>query len=341
MEFRAHGANPDKLYEQFGVAMPERVFDFSTNTNAVPRGPGFAPDIHAALEDYPDDGCCELRRLIAAQTGAAEEEILATSGANEGIYLLASILADRRNLICQPVYGEYARALAGFGNKAENISDLFETELPHGAAVWLCNPCNPTGAYIEERRLDPFIKSHPDNFFIIDEAYRDFVWGRKTEARPAAAENAVRLRSLTKTYCLCGARIGYILAASALIERLKARQPSWSVPNLAQQAALFYMKDETLAERTRLFYAAEMPRLIAAVEAAGFQTLPTSANFFLMETEDDEALIAFLLKKGVVVRHTRNFPGLDGRFVRIAARAPEENDILTAALRAFRAEASQ
>ena len=40
MKWRAHGANPEKLYKQFGIKMPESVLDFSTNTNVLrPKRP--------------------------------------------------------------------------------------------------------------------------------------------------------------------------------------------------------------------------------------------------------------------------------------------------------------
>ena len=171
--------------------------------------------------------------------------------------------------------------------------------------------------------------------FIIDEAYRDFLWKKMPPQVSAAPRNVVRMRSLTKFYDLCGARLGCVLADSAIIEKLRARQPGWSVSTFAQQAALFFMRDETLAARTREFYAAQMPRFISAIEGAGFKTLPTETNFFLMETPDDEALMRYLLLRGIVVRHTRNFAGLDGRYVRIASRAPEQNDSLVRALEAY------
>ena len=115
MEFRLHGTNPEKLYELFGLQMPERLYDFSTNTNAVAQRGGFVPDLRAALEDYPDDECLALRALLAEATGAAPENILVTSGSNESIYLIASYEAARENRILQPVYGEYLRALKNFG----------------------------------------------------------------------------------------------------------------------------------------------------------------------------------------------------------------------------------
>ena len=336
MEFRLHGANPEKLYELFGLQMPERLYDFSTNTNAVAQRGGFAPDLRAALEDYPDDECLALRALLAEATGAAPENILVTSGSNESIYLIASYEAARENRILQPVYGEYLRALKNFGAAPLNIFDLRAAKLPAEGAVWLCNPCNPTGGFIPDGELDEIAARHPRTLFIVDEAYRDFIWTDETLAPYRPRPNVVRLRSLTKTYNLCGARIGYILADAEMTERLRRRQPSWSVSGLAQQAALFFLADATLLRRTKDYYAAEMPRLISAVNGAGFPTLPSCVNYFLAAVDDDERFIRFMLERGIVVRHTRNFPGLDGRYVRIAARTRPENDILLAAMEDYR-----
>ena len=336
MEFRLHGANPEKLYELFGLQMPERVYDFSTNTNAVAQRGGFAPDLRAALEDYPDDECLALRALLAEATGAAPENILVTSGSNESIYLIASYEAARENRILQPVYGEYLRALKNFGAAPLNIFDLRAAKLPAEGAVWLCNPCNPTGGFIPDGELDEIAARHPRTLFIVDEAYRDFIWTDEALAPYRPRPNVVRLRSLTKTYNLCGARIGYILADAEMTERLRRRQPSWSVSGLAQQAALFFLADATLLRRTKDYYAAEMPRLISAVNRAGFPTLPSCVNYFLAAVDDDERFIRFMLERGIVVRHTRNFPGLDGRYVRIAARTRPENDILLAAMEDYR-----
>ena len=145
----------------------------------------------------------------------------------------------------------------------------------------------------------------------------------------------MRLRSLTKIYDLCGARVGALVSHEAAVEKIKARQPEWSVSGLAQQAALWRAGDETLKARTREYYAREIPRLTAALREAGYAVRPTCANFFLVETPDDEDFIRFMLEHGIVVRHTRNFAGLDGKFVRIAARTKDEDDLLIAAAREY------
>jgi len=142
----------------------------------------------------------------------------------------------------------------------------------------------------------------------------------------------VILRSLTKIFHLCGARLGYVLACRERIEQLKSRQPTWSVNALAQAAGAAFMKDKTFIARTREFYASETPRFIASLRDSGFAVRPTETNFFLIETADDLKLIRALMERGVVVRHTRNFPGLDGRYIRVATRMPEENDFFVRAM---------
>lgn len=335
MEFRAHGANPEKLYAAAGLPTPAKIYDFSTNTNAVPQREGFVPDLRAALEDYPDGDCLALREALAREFGAPAKNILVSSGSNEAIYIIASYAAARENLILQPVYGEYKKALDGYGARTRNIFSLAEAEGARGAAVWLCNPCNPTGALIPGAELDAAAERNPETLFIIDEAYRDFVWTEELPRAPKILPNVVRLRSLTKIYDLCGARVGALVSHEAAVEKIKARQPEWSVSGLAQQAALWRAGDETLKARTREYYAREIPRLTAALREAGYAVRPTCANFFLVEAPDDEDFIRFMLERGIVVRHTRNFAGLDGKFVRIAARTKDEDDLLIAAAREY------
>ena len=335
MEFRAHGANPEKLYAAAGLPTPAKIYDFSTNTNAVPQRGGFVPDLRAALEDYPDGDCLALREALSREFGAPAENILVSSGSNEAIYIIASYAAARENLILQPVYGEYKKALDGYGARTRNIFSLAEAEGAREAAVWLCNPCNPTGALISDAELDAAAERNPETVFIIDEAYRDFVWTEELPRADKIHPNVVRLRSLTKIYDLCGARVGALVSHEAAVEKIKARQPEWSVSGLAQQAALWRAGDETLKRRTREYYAREIPRLTAALREAGYAVRPTCANFFLVEAPDDEDFIRFMLERGIVVRHTRNFAGLDGKFVRIAARTKDEDDLLIAAAREY------
>ncbi|MDR3265838.1 MAG: pyridoxal phosphate-dependent class II aminotransferase [Synergistaceae bacterium] len=339
---RQHGANPEKLYEATGLPLPDKIVDFSTNANVLPWD-GWDElnlDLRRLLSSYPDDEATELRRVIAGREArfvrdCSIENVLIVNGSNEAVCLIASIFGGGRAALWQPVYGEYLRALSARGAEVHGVFDADGP--PEGTEVFfLCNPCNPTGKYVERETLDALFVRHPDTLFVVDEAYVDFLAGEHRRLDFLRFQNLVVLRSLTKIFHLSGARIGYVLAREERIAQLRARQPAWSVNSVAQAAALAFMRDEEFVRRTRAFYATETPRFAAEIEKAGFGVLPTRTNFFLVEVADDQKMIRALLERGLVVRHTRNFPGLDGRYIRVATRAPEENDLLAHALSELR-----
>ncbi|MDR2522314.1 MAG: aminotransferase class I/II-fold pyridoxal phosphate-dependent enzyme [Synergistaceae bacterium] len=316
--------------------MPERVVDFSTNANVLPwRGweTLTALSLPQLLSAYPDDEAEELRAIVAGLESCPIENVLAVNGSNEAVFLLASFFAGKKAAVLQPAYGEYLRALLAHGADVSGVTTL--EHLPEDAeAFFLCNPCNPTGAYIEGGTLEGLFARRPYTLFVVDEAYINFLTGERWKIDFLRYDNVVLLRSLTKIFHLCGARVGYVLAGGKWVGRLKSRQPTWSVNALAQAAAAAFLRDEDFVRETRAFYAAETPRFIAEVERAGFTVVPTRTNFFLINVSrlGDGEVIRALLERGLSVRHTRNFPGLGGRYIRVATRLPGENDLLVRAL---------
>ena len=330
-----HGANPEKLYAALGIPMPERVIDFSTNASVLPWT--LPPlDLQPLVSRYPDSDCLELCRLIAEREGVPVENIIFTNGSNEALYLLASCLMEKRAAVLQPNYPEYARALAAYRVETADIFDL--ADAGNFNAVFLSTPCNPTGAYIRQEELQELAVRTPATLFVVDEAYIDFLIEADRPLWRELPDNLIILRSLTKFYHLSGVRIGYVLAPEAWAERLRARQPSWSVNAVAQTLALAFLQDGDFAQKSRDFYRRQTPRFMETLREAGLNVRPSSVHFFLIETDNDERVLRRLMERGLVVRHTQNFPGLDGRYIRVATRLPEENDRLAEALRILREE---
>ena len=334
---RLHGANPEKLYAAMGLPLPDRVIDFSTNANVLPCPRLPEMDLSRCLAEYPDDEALELRALVAEREGCSVDAVLFTNGSNEAFYLLSSLFAGGTAAVLQPAYGEYRRALEAYGVTTSDLFDLREADGEAFDLVFICNPCNPTGAYIPFEELERRVRENPRTLFAVDQAYSDFLLpdGERTAFDFRSFPNLLILRSLTKLHHLCGARIGYVLASPEWIARLKRRQPTWSVNAIAQRAALSLMQDASYAARTRAFYAAETPRFMESVARSGFRVRPSRVHFFLIEVDDDTRVVRELLKRGLAVRHTRTFPGLDGRCIRVATRLPGENDLLAQALSAL------
>jgi histidinol-phosphate/aromatic aminotransferase/cobyric acid decarboxylase-like protein len=140
------------------------------------------------------------------------------------------------------------------------------------------------------------------------------------------------LRSLTKDQALAGLRLGYVLAAPAVIRALRAVQPSWSVNTLAQLAGVAALQAPVLAWRQQTLdslrqHAAELWTGLAAL---GYDVLPTATSYALVAVENAAELRQQLLRRGLQMRDCASF-GLP-HHLRLAARRPEENERLLRAM---------
>ncbi|QVK17471.1 threonine-phosphate decarboxylase [Mycoplasmatota bacterium] len=336
MKWRMHGANPEKLYQQFGITMPKKVIDFSDNGNAIKQDKVLNINYEAYFDQYPDDEVIELRRLISERENIPIENILFSNGTNELIYILASFYQNKTVAILHPTYSEYEKALKVNNVNVDYIYNFEEVKEKH-VALFVCNPNNPTGRYFNYDTMTKLAKKlEAKNIdLIIDEAYIDFM-KKKHQTLDIKQFNYVYiLRSLTKFYHLSGLRIGYVLSHRDNIEEIKNRQPTWSVNSIAQVVSLAYLNDFDFIEKTKEYYEKERNRLFKQLKELGYEVFDSVVNFFVMKIEDDEELIRFLLTKGIVIRHTRNFPSLNGKYVRITIKSIEEDNILIDALKAY------
>jgi threonine-phosphate decarboxylase len=335
MKWRAHGANPEKLYAQFGIKMPDNFLDFSTNTNVLQPSPDIGIDFYSLISEYPDDESRELVGIISKNNNVDAHNVLVTNGSNEAIYIL--VYMYKKVAIYQPTYGEYGSACAAYAKHAYNIFSI--EQIQQGTELLIiCNPNNPTGKYLSAEKVEEMADecALKGIDLLIDEAYIDFVLPEHNAIDISAHKNIYILRSMTKIYNLAGIRLGYVLADKDKIIEIKKRQPTWSVNAVAQKLGACFLRDDGFLNETKDYYKAETARLKDAIASMGYKVMPSDTHYFLMETDDDEALIRYMLNQGIVLRHTRNFAGLDGRYVRICTREREANDRLVAALGSIR-----
>ena len=343
----AHGALDHAELARLGLT-PADLLDFSSNLNPFGPPPGVRAALaHLDVAPYPDRSCLALRHALAAHHNLAPAQVLPGNGANELIHLLArALLAPGATaLVIGPTYGEYAEACRltgahvvawraheanGFELDPYAISDIVEVERPR--LTWLCAPNNPTGADLAPDELCALAEqcATHDGLLVVDRAYAAFVHN------PSAAtldQNApaglLRLHSLTKSYAIAGLRLGYLLGEPALIERVAAYQPAWSVSSAAQAAGLAALADELFLPTTMPRLWAASDELLAGLQALGLSVWRGDLPFLLVHTGDAATTRAALLARGCVVRDCTSF-GLPA-WVRVAPRQPEENARLLAA----------
>jgi threonine-phosphate decarboxylase len=132
-------------------------------------------------------------------------------------------------------------------------------------------------------------------------------------------------------------RLGYLLAAPALIRRLAAVQEPWSVNTLAQAMGKACLKDHDYMVRSRALVSRERQYLLDGLKSLpGLAPFPGAVNYLLVKITRPEwtaaTLQKALLSRKIIVRDSGNFRGLDERFFRLAVRRREENQRLLQAL---------
>ena len=345
----AHGGNIRSTATALGCA-PEEILDFSANINPLGPPAWLRPVVARALAGtahYPEPRAEGLRRIAATRMGLEPGNVVAGNGSSELLYALPRVCTAGglgRAVLPVPCYGDYARACEAAGLSCEILTlhpengfrmDWLRLEKLLGtpALVILGQPGNPAGTLLEAERILELAARHPQSFFLIDEAFADFV-PQLARLGAALRPNLFVLHSLTKFYAVPGLRVGLGYGDAAVCAAIDALLPDWSVNALAQAVGAEALRDEDYARQTVGAVKELRGRLEADLAGLGIRVFPGSANYLLCRSEamDAFALQEKLAKSRILIRNCANYEGLDAYYFRVAVRGAEENGRLTQAL---------
>ncbi|QIN82822.1 aminotransferase class I/II-fold pyridoxal phosphate-dependent enzyme [Rubrobacter tropicus] len=342
---RHHGAHGEAASRAMGGA-DKGFLDFSQNINPLGAPPATLEAARRALvEDtgrYPDLSYTRLREALGGYLGVDPGSVVPTNGGAEALFLAARAAGKSgKALVLEPTFSEYAAAAeaAGMeivrrvcrrpGNGFRIAPEVFE-DLRGVAAVFLCNPNNPTGEVLGREEVLEIATRVGDAgaVLILDEAFVDFV----PEASVASEmqDGLFVARSFTKFFAIPGLRLGCLVCHD--VPRAQALQPSWPVNAVAAAAGIAAAGDSDFAERSVRGVARLRDGLSAALGSLPeLEVFPSAANFLLVR--GPAAMPERLARLGILVRGCEPFAGLGPGFFRVAVRGEEENDTLVDGIR--------
>ncbi len=300
---------------------------------------------------YPDMAVSALRERLAARHEVADEQVAVGCGSvslcQQVIQLSCSGPADEvlyawRSFEAYPiithVVGATGRVAPLDGEHRHDLDAMTRAVTGRTRVVFICNPNNPTGTAVGRTELKRFLAAVPPEVIVVlDEAYREFVTDPGVpDGMTLLAEqpNLVVLRTFSKAYRLAGLRVGYAVAAPALIEAVQKVGVPFAVNALAQAAAAAALDSESELLATCRTVVAERGRVRGELLASGFTVPDSQGNFvWLPIGRDATAFAGHCAAHKVIVRP---FAG-DGVRVTVSDR-PEDNDAFLAAARLFRGE---
>ncbi|HYW74683.1 MAG TPA: histidinol-phosphate transaminase [Pyrinomonadaceae bacterium] len=295
---------------------------------------------------YPDFVATALHEKLARFAGWTAEGVIAGNGSNELIQalLMVTIGPGKRVLICEPTFALYRQITTvlggeiisapvrdGFGFDAAAIREAMRRFNPEVTII--CSPNNPTGQALDDDDLRDLLRE-TSGLVAIDEAYHEFA-GRSVVPLLRDHSNLVVLRTFSKAMALAGLRVGYLLAAPALVTEIKKAVLPYNLNSFSQTAGevalenydreLRPLVEGIVAEREGLFRELE--------KIAGLSPVRSSANFMIVRSDlNPQTVFAELLRRDILVRDVSSYPLLADYF-RVSVGRPEENEKLIVALR--------
>ncbi len=338
-----------------GRTLPKHYIDFSANIN--PFGP--PPELNDQWQNffqeimvYPDPHGLQLKERIARIERTTVDNLLIGNGGAELIALVARMMAGKKVCIVEPTFSEYETACRA--NHCEILyHQLVEPDFslnPHSFcsmldevdALFLCNPNNPTGIYYQTSTILSIIEACEkcDCLVILDEAFFDFLIDYDSLIPYINKyENLLIIRSMTKMYAIPGIRLGYLIAWPTIISKLRGLQSQWNTNTIALMTGEICLQNESFVQKTQLFISSERKRLFDFFKQSAYVFTQSEVNFYLLRDpllDKQLLLFEFLLDRGMIPRHTMNFPGIEGRWLRFAIKGAEDNNQLMEALSIWR-----
>jgi len=345
------GKPPEALERELGI---KDSIKLASNENPLGPGPLARAALVAAAPEvglYPDGGGHVLRSKLAGRHGVSLDQVTLGNGSNDVLVLLAEAFLTAE---VEAVYSQYAFAVYPIAVQASGATACVAPALPANGAqplghdpsalvaaigpktrlIFLANPNNPTGTWMDEAALDALLAAVPPEVVVVlDEAYHEYsaACGVPDGTRWLARHpNLVVTRTFSKAYGLAGLRVGYAISHPDIADLLnRVRQPfNVSLPALAAAAAA--LDDRGHLEATLALNRSGIERLRTGLASLGVGVPASAGNFVLADFGRAAAAINdALLRQGVIVRPVGNY-GLPNH-LRISTGTSEQNERMLSA----------
>lgn len=307
------------------------------------------------LSTYPDYG--ELKEALAAYAGVTPEQIFAAPGSASAIEHIARAYAGDGADVLLPVptfYG-YETILEYVGAKTIPIvyeerngqfvfplAKTLEALASSSAKVlFLCHPNNPLGCPLTSTDIAALVAATKgsETVLAVDEAYFEFSAGASFLPYLTELPNLILLRSLSKSFGLAGARVGYAIAAPEVVKKLESIMIPWAIAHQSTVAALALLNRADAVKSRRAIFISAREHLIESLRMIpGVVVYPSETNFVLIRVGDAARVRTMLLAEGIRVASGESMSdvgdakALLANTLRIVVPAPESEAFFIQAL---------
>jgi len=331
-------------------AMPSKIKDpslpvgnvilLNSNENAYGPSASVQKAMARALSSsnrYPDEEVPAFKKKLASFWNTGTENMMLGAGSSEILGLVSLYLSRQKGnvIIGEPSYRVWNGQAEQYGlsfiriplteDKKLDLDKMLAAVNPETRMVYICNPNNPTGTYLDHAKLQAFVKECSKKCFVlVDEAYTEFAELQSLAPEAAANPNLLVAKTFSKIYGLAGARAGYAIAHPDTIKILSALQP-WpdvAISQVTAAAASAALDDQEFVKYCRQKTAASRQMVFDCCKKMKLDYIPSSTSFILFNIDSLKCdLTKEMEKKNIMVQYRQHF---GGKWCRVSMGTTEE-----------------
>jgi len=272
---------------------------------------------------YPDGAGFVLKQALADYLAVEVSTITLGNGSNDVLDLIARAYAGPESEV---IYSQYAFAVYALSTQSVNakavvvpakdwghdLDAMFEAITEQTSLIFIANPNNPTGTYLDTSKLKQFLTRVPENIVVVlDEAYCEYIDVSDYPDGISLLQeypNLVVTRTFSKAWGLASLRVGYSISNPDVANILnRVRQP-FNVNSFALAAAAAVLSDNEYLENGKRLNKEGLVQIGEGLAALGLSYIPSVGNFICFDVvEDGSKVYQALLKEGVIVRPLANY----------------------------------
>ena len=296
----------------------------SANESALGPSPNAVKEyikVSKNFKRYPDSDGTFLRTVIAKKFKLDVNRTILGNGSDQVFELICKaflnkddeVVISQYSFIIYRIYSKlnFAKVVyAPENNFTSLVSNILECVTSKTKIIFIANPNNPTGTYInktEMLRLRKKLRS--DILLVIDDAYfeymnfKDYECGLKLFSK---FRNVVVTRTFSKIYGLAGLRLGWGYASKNIVDSLNEIKPPFNVSRPAIFTATVAIKDTVWLNKEIQHVRKWSKKFYDTFKELNIYTNRTSVNFSLINFDrvkkTSKQVFYALAKTGIILR---------------------------------------
>lgn len=345
------GKPTDELERELGIS---NIVKLASNENPL----GLSDSVKTVLQKelaeltrYPDANGYYLKKALSDKYDVNLNQITLGNGSNDILELVARafVTSEHEVMFAQHAFVVYPIVTQAIGAKAvvvpaknygHDLDAMADAITANTKLIFIANPNNPTGTFLEQDELKAFIKKVPEEVLVVlDEAYFEYASASRRGNAIAWIKdfpNLIVSRTFSKGYGLAGLRVGYAISHPDIADILnRVRQP-FNCNALALKAAETVLQDTQYLEKSVTLNNEGMAYLVAFFTKNNLEFIPSMGNFITVNVaqtahkKSGDQVYQALLHEGVIVRPITGY-GLPNH-LRVSIGTMNENQRFVEAL---------